>query len=85
MRDWWTDLRNDYFQVKRQDGDNSIAELQANDGVLLKGKLGEYADAFSAVDKDGNGEPFVDACPATQAATAKFATSVLCAASHADD
>ena len=30
--------------------------LQANDGVLLKGKLGEYADAFTAVDKDGNGE-----------------------------
>lgn len=30
--------------------------VQANDGVLLKGKLGEYADAFAAVDKDGNGE-----------------------------
>ena len=30
--------------------------VQANDGILLKGKLGEYADAFSAADKDGNGE-----------------------------
>ncbi|KAK9842761.1 hypothetical protein WJX74_001948 [Apatococcus lobatus] len=42
---------------KTGSGDITFDEFKAlaNDGVLLKGKLGEYADAFSAVDKDGNG------------------------------
>ena len=40
--------------------------LQASDGVLLKGKLGEYADAFSAVDKDGNGEFCAVVCLASR-------------------